>query len=60
MYQNVMVTELGKGCTKDVVTTGELQRKIEEVRKAGLLLTELPKDKKQSSLLGIIIFLFAL
>lgn len=48
----VMVTELGKGCTKDVVTTGELKRKIEEVRKAGLLLTELPKDKKQSSLLG--------
>ena len=28
-----MVTELGKGCTKDVVTTGELKRKIEEAKK---------------------------
>ena len=49
----IMVTEPGRGCTKDVHTTGELKRKIEEVRKAGLLVTNLPgaPQPQQSSTL---------
>ena len=47
----IMITEAGRGCTKDVSTTGELKRKIEEVRKAGLLVTDLPNTPQKSSTL---------
>ena len=47
----IMITEAGRGCTKDVSTTGELKRKIEEVRKAGLLVTNLPQNTQKSSTL---------
>ena len=39
----------GQGWTKMTQTTGELKRKIEEVRKAGLLVTNLPNTPKRSS-----------
>ena len=48
--QEILVTEPGHGCTKDVSTTGELKRKIEEVRKAGLLVTTLPEVSTNSPL----------
>ncbi len=45
----IIVTEKGRGCTKDITTNGELKRKIEAVRKAGLLVTTLPDTPKRST-----------
>jgi hypothetical protein len=47
----IMITEAGRGCTKDVSTTGELKRKIDEVRSSGLLVTDLPNTPQKSSTL---------